>query len=418
MSLDRQSPRPRLLLVLLACVSGCRVQSTGHAELAAPPAVAPVKAERIADAGNRFAFELHQQLRSADGNLFYSPYSLSAALAMAYVGARGETAAQMARVMHYDPDADALAAGYAELAAALGTAKDAGHTLSIANALWGQTGYAFRAEFLELLRARFGAPLHQVDFAGAPAAACERINAWVAEETRDKITELVEPDALPAMLQLMITNAIYFKAAWRFPFDAQRTQPMPFTLISGETTEVAMMQQQARLSYAENDDWQVVALPYGEAGEIDMVVLLPRAVDGLSALERSLTAARFAALTQPLRSREVLLGLPRFELTAKLQLADVLPKLGMRDAFLPSKADFTGMSGRPDLFIGTVIHKAYVDVNEKGTEAAAVTGIGMRATAVPAPPKRFLADHPFLFVIRDTRSGAILFLGRLSEPGR
>jgi len=379
---------------------------------------APAGADQasVARGSNAFALDLYAKLRDAqEGNLFFSPFSVSTALAMTYAGARGETAAQMAKVLHLGLDPERLHPAFGTLVGALNAGgKSRGYELSVANALWGQKGHGFRKEFLDLLHAHYGAGLHEADFAQATEAARQTINRWVEEQTHDKIKNLLAPGILTPLTRLVLTNAIYFRGDWASQFKKAQTFDQPFTLSNGEKTRVPMMSQTADFPYGEEEGFQAIELPY-KGEELAMVALLPRKPDGLGALEKSLAPDRLAAWLAKLERQEVVVAVPRFKVTSELKLADVLAALGMRDAFALPPADLSGMTGTKDLFLNTVVHKAYVDVNETGTEAAAATGAVAAITAV-RPRVVFRADHPFLFLIRERRSGALLFLGRVVNP--
>jgi len=359
------------------------------------------------------------KLRGQEGNLLLSPYSISTALAMTYAGAHGNTAAQMRDVLHFTLDDARLHAAFKQLIESTTPGDEGGYQLSVANALWGQQGYEFLPflpKFLELTQTNYGAGLRQVDFAGAAETARQTINAWVEDETQQKIRDLIAPGVLGSMTRLVLTNAIYFKGDWASQFKESNTADAPFTLASGEETQVPMMHQTAHLRYMETEDFQALALPYvGE--DLSRIVFLPRETNGLAAFEEGLTSERLSQWVGQLYKREVQVSLPKFTMTSQFSLAQVLSEMGMADAFDPESADFSGMTGDRDLFVSAVIHKAFVDVNEEGTEAAAATAVVMRVTsAMPAPPVVFRADHPFLFLIRDNRSGSILFMGRVMNP--
>jgi serpin B len=369
----------------------------------------------VADGCNRFAFDLYARLKGAEGNLFLSPYSISTALAMTSAGARGETADQMAKVLCLPESGDEVHAAYGALQGDLNAAGEKGtFELAVANRLWGQKGYGFLPDYLALVEKKYGAGLEQVDFAGATEAARQTINAWVEKQTRDKIKDLLKPGVLDAMTRLVLTNAIYFKGKWAEEFDKKATQEEDFFLTPEKKVAAPLMHQKAKFGYFEGDGLQALELPY-QGGRLAMVVLLPKAKDGLAALEASLSADKVAGWLGQLRRREVQVTLPRFKTTAEFSLKDMLVAMGMADAF-GGKADFSGMNGKKDLFISAVVHKAFVDVNEEGTEAAAATGVAVAAKSKPAPPPVFRADHPFLFLIRDQKTGAILFLGRILDP--
>jgi len=367
-------------------------------------------------AGNtEFALNLYARLRTDDGNLFLSPYSVSTALAMTYAGARGETARQMADVLHFSLESERLHPAFAELESSVKAAGDsAGCSLDVANALWGQRGERFLEGFLALTKKHYGAGFQEVDFAGATEQARKTINAWVADQTRQKIKELLQGRDVDSATALVLTNAIYFKGSWASQFDPRHTKNAPFWINEGEKVVVPTMHQVRRFAFASAGDLDILELPY-DGDRLSMLVLLPKAADGLADLERSLSKENLDKWQGSLREQAVRVHLPRFKLESRLDLATTLEALGMNDAFSASKADFSGINGRRDLFISLVIHQAQADVNEEGTEAAAATAVGMK---MGAPPTAFVADHPFLFLIRDQQTGSILFLGRVVNPGK
>ncbi len=390
------------------------------APLPAQPGQPADDAATVARDGNAFALELYGQLARRDGNLFFSPYSLSSALGMTYAGARGKTAQDMARTLHFSLPADRLAAAQGELGRALRGGKGRPYQLTVANALWAQRGFSFLPAFTQATQAHYGAGLHQVDFRGATEAARQTINRWVENETQQKIQDLLPDGVLDPDTRLVLTNAIYFKAAWANPFPARATKPEDFALASGKRVAVPMMHQVKRYGVVETDTFQVLDLPY-QQHDLSMVIVLPRRANGLPAVEREATAERLRELLNKRRPAEVVLSLPKFKMTRQFQLKDVLSGMGMASAF-GRTADFSGMSTEDRLHIQDVIHKAFIDVDEKGTEAAAATAVvvGVRTAALPGQAERvvFRADHPFLFVIRENRTGVILFAGRVENPTR
>ena len=369
----------------------------------------------LVQAGNAFALDLYGRLRGREGNLFLSPFSISTALAMTWAGARGGTAEEMARVLHLGPGREGVHEAYRTLLEEVRADGDEGCRLHVANALWGDKGFQFRREFLELVETSYGAGLRQVDFRTAVEAARRTINAWVEKETRHKIRDLLKPGVLKPTTRLVLTNAVYFKGDWARRFDEKLTRPAPFWVTAGKKVDLPMMHQTGKFKYAAPDGLQVLELPYA-GGDFSMVVLLPRKRDGLGDLEKNLSVENLAKWLKALRRRKVVVALPRFKATSEFGLGGVLKSMGMRDAFDASAADFSGMTGRRDLFIQAVVHKAFVEVNEEGTEAAAATGVVVGLTSVALSPPVFRADHPFLFLIRDRRSGSILFIGRLMNP--
>ncbi|MBN2499071.1 MAG: serpin family protein [Deltaproteobacteria bacterium] len=386
------------------------------AAAALPKADAPEGDLAAAAAGNNaFAVDLHRQLlKKKKGNLFFSPYSLSTALAMTYAGARSETATQMAKVMHFTLETDRLHPAMGGLSSEIAArVEKAGNQLQIANRLWGQAGYAFLPAFLELTRALYAAELETVNFADSEKAR-QTINRWVAGKTADKIKELIAKKALDAETRLVLTNAIYFKGSWARKFKKESTRPRPFFLSASDEVEVPMMVQTERFPYARQGELALLELPYA-GDELAMVVLLPQAKDGLAELERNLSADRLAAWMKSMRAQKVEVFLPRFELSSGFSLKKQLPAMGMQLAF-SAGADFSGMVNDA-LFISDVIHQAFVEVNEEGTEAAAATAVIMpRGGKSLEKHPVFRADHPFLFLIRDRKSGQILFMGRVANP--
>jgi len=290
------------------------------------------------------------------------------------------------------------------------------YQLVVANALWGQEKYPFDLPYIQRVQQSFAGGLNSVDYAQTEKARTT-INNWVAQQTRDKIKDLIGKGILKPDTRLVLTNAIYFKSNWGSQFSKSATQDGPFTTGDGQPVTVPLMHQKQDFNYAETADLQLLELPYIQH-ELSMIVVLPRKADGLPALEKSLSADNLRSWTQQARSASVSVTLPKFTFSAEFDLADKLAAMGMTDAFNPDKADFTGMTTAEPLYISAVIHKAFVAVDEDGTEAAAATAVTMRAGAVrmQAPPKVFKADHPFLFFIRHNATGEILFAGRLSNP--
>lgn len=372
----------------------------------------------VAEGNTAFALELYTALKEKEGNLFLSPYSISTALAMTYAGTRGNTAKEMAEALHFALGQKELHPAFARLEEQLKAAQEKdGIELSVANSLWAQKEFAFLAEFLDLTKKNYGAGVHHVDFKTAHEAVCKEINLWVEQKTREKIKDLIKPGVLDALTRLILVNAIYFKGDWASQFKKDLTKEAPFQLSPEKSVSVPMMNQKHEIGYAENDEMQIIELSY-TGNDLSMIVLLPRKVDGLTKLENDLTTAKLREWTSSLRMKEVIVFLPKFKMTSQFSLERVLAAMGIHDAF-GAKADFSGMDGRKDLFISTVIHKAFVDVSEEGTEAAAATAVVMRLTAaVPMPVPEFRADHPFLFMIRHNPSGSILFLGRIINPAK
>ncbi len=373
---------------------------------------------------NAFAVDLYGRVARGDGNRFLSPFSISCALAMTYGGARGDTAVQIAKALHFKLPAEQLHSAFHRLIADLNHQNDSGTDpntpraveLLTANALWTQSGERILPEFQKLIEKSYGGGLIPVDFRDAPAAACEYINHWVEEQTRGRIKDLIKPNHIDSRTVLILTNAIYFKALWASPFPATLTRPGDFQASSGEKVPAKLMHLTGKFAYAEDTTAQALELPY-QGANLSMVIVLPKASDGLSSLESSLSLTKLDGWVSSLLQRRIEVILPRFKLTAEFELKDTLSSLGMPAAFAGGDADFSGMNGSRDLVISAVVHKAFVEVEEKGTEAAAATGVVMaRASLAMGPPVVFRADHPFLFLIRDKSTGSILFIGRLARP--
>ncbi len=372
--------------------------------------------QALADRNMAFAFDLYAELRTQPGNLFFSPYSISSALAMTYAGARGQTAEQMAHVLHFMPDEQMVHAAFQELTRYFQDIQaEEGVALHIANALWLQQGIEVVETFPSTLETYYAAEMFQVNFQEACEKARKRINAWVAEYTQQKIPELIPPGMLNAMTRFVLTNAIYFQGTWRQTFDEEQTRDMPFWVTPERKVTVAMMHQKTPLKYAENQDIQMLELPYtGQA--LSMLILLPNTKDGLAEIERRFDSCQLDSWIAALEQREVEVYLPRFKTSSSLSLSKILQNLGMTDAF-SRDADFSGIVRKGGLFISEVIHKAFVDVNEEGTEAAAATAVvGLTSAAKPVPVPVFKADHPFVFFIREQKTGNPLFMGRIMNP--
>ena len=411
-----------VLLVTIGAVAGCwAMEKVAASE--------KMDKQIVVEGNNEFALELYAKLRNEEGNLFFSPYSISTALAMTYAGARGETETEMARVLHFPTVPgetvvvkDTFASkrfhsAFGTIVRDLNTrGRKGGYELTVANALWGQKGYGFLEEFLELIKTSYGGNVNESDFVRAAETARRTINTWVEKETNHKIKNLISKGVLNSMTRLVLTNAIYFKGNWARQFKEDKTKEAPFTLSNGQKVDVAMMNQTAEFKYMETEDFQGLEMPYVD-NELSMIILLPREFGGLYEFEKTLTIESLSNWLGKLGKCKVIVSVPKFKMTSQFSLASVLKSMGMTNAFMPDVADFSGMNGKRDLFISAVIHKAYVDVNEEGTEAAAATAVTMKLTAVgPTQIQVFRADHPFLFLIRDNLSGSILFIGRVTNP--
>jgi serpin B len=384
------------------------------------PNVSAADEALLVEGNSDFALNLYQALKQGDGNLFYSPYSISLALAMTYAGARGETAQQMADTLHFLLSQDNLHPAFNSLAAELEKrgegAKgkdDEGFRLNVANAIWGQKDYKFLASYLDVLAENYGAGLRTLDFVNEPEKSRVTINDWVSEQTEGRIKDLIPEGVIDVMTRLILTNAIYFNAAWEYPFSEDMTADGTFNLLDGSQVTIPMMKQSESFGYAEGSGYQAVELKY-DKGELSMVILLPEA-GNFEAFENTLDAQRLNDIIKNLQTAEVNLTMPKFEFDSEFNLKNTLSGMGMPVAFSNS-ADFSGMTGNPELYIDEVIHKAFVSVDEKGTEAAAATAVIMKLTSMPAKTADMTIDRPFIFLIRDIQTGTILFMGRVMNP--
>lgn len=394
-----------------------------------------------------FAIDLYKNLKKQTGNLFFSPYSISVALAMTYVGARGQTEKEIAQVLHFSGQKE-LRKQFSEIQLKLKSVqKREGVILSIANSLWLQKDQGFLEEFFDINKQYYQAKLELIDFRNIGEARII-INHWIEEETKDKIKELIKPGMLDPVTELILCNAIYFKALWAYPFEKGKTIKAPFYITSEKTVDIEMMKQTEEFCCNDFSDFYVIELPYlnrnnslyekygkevspifnadelantnresSSGGQgLSMIIFLPKEIDGLSEFEENFTEENLNQWVKKVvvaPKRRLNLSLPKFKTTSEFQLEDVLSIMGMPSAFC-SKADFSGINGLKNLFIYKLIHKAFVDVNEEGTEASAAATVMF--TLGGEKPKDFNVNHPFIFVIRDNCTGSILFIGRIVNP--
>ncbi len=387
-----------------------------------PKASATDQAQLAAD-NLAFTMDLYHQLASQPSNLFYSPYSISQALAMVYGGARGHTEQQMANGLHFSLPQDKLHPAFNALdqqlamRASAGADQGQGFQLNIANSTWGQSGFPFIPAYLDLLARNYGAGLQTVDFVSNPEGARQDINDWVAQKTQDKIEDIVPQGAIDTLTRLVLANAIYFKASWMMPFQKSATQDAPFITLDGSRVTVPMMSlEMNKLNYVLGGGYQAVALPYVD-GNVSMLLIVPDA-GNFSQFEAGLDATKLQSILSGLQSTDVILKMPRFKVESSFSLADTLSKMGMTDAFDATRADFSGIDGQRDLYISSVLHKAYASIDESGTEAAAATVVIVGLTAImPGEPVNLTIDRPFIFAIYDQPTQSILFVGRMVNPG-
>jgi len=370
-------------------------------------------------ANNQFALDLYFELKESEGNIFFSPYSISTALAMAYEGARGKTADEMQSVFRFPTNGNLRKSAFAAIHNQLNK-PDAKYKLSIANALWAQNDYKFLDEYLTTLQQYYAGKAANVDFKNSTEEVRKTINKWVEDKTNNKIKDLFPQGSLDNMTRLVLTNAIYFKGTWVKQFEKSQTRDEDFRVSSVNTIKVPMMRRtdkNAKFNYMETDNLQILEMPY-EGEKLSMIVLLPKN-DNLSSLENSLFLDKINDWKNKLWEQRVDVFMPKFTFDTKYFMNETLARMGMPTAFTRDSANFSGMDGTQNLFIQKVIHQAFVDVNEEGTEAAAATGVSMGITSVgPTQIPVFRADHPFIFVIQDRENGNILFLGRVANPSK
>lgn len=375
----------------------------------------PEGVSAVVDANNQFALELYSKFNEdEDGNIFFSPYSISTALAMTYEGARGETAREMQNVFHFPEEADIRRPAYAKVYNDLNK-RDKEYKLHTANALWAEQTYHFLPEYMSNVEQYYGGKVTNLDFIGASEESRQIINKWIEDMTNHKIKDIIPAGAINPLTRLVLTNAIYFKGTWVKEFEKKETHDAPFRVSSDKTVTVDMMvrdDKEAKFNYYENEDLQVLEMLY-KGEELSMLVLLPKDED-LKKLEESLTAEKIEEYRNGLYERKIDVYLPKFTFETKYFMAKDLSEMGIPTAFKQGEADFSGMDGTKNLFISSVIHQAFVEVNEEGTEAAAATGVIMAMSA--GPMNDFRANHPFIFIIQERETGNILFMGRVVDP--
>ncbi len=384
------------------------------------PQVPEEDMELLSQGNTEFAFDLYSQLRNEEGNLFYSPLSISVALAMTYAGAEGDTETEMADVLKFKLPEPGIHEAFNALDQELesrgedaeGADGDA-FRLRVVNALWGQTGYSFLDTFLDVLALNYGAGMTLLDFMSDPEAGRVLINDWVAEQTEDRIKDLIPQGAITNGTRLVLTNAVYFNASWKESFDEDMTQDGEFTTPEGPVT-VPMMQQTTNYGYAEGENYQAVELPY-DGDELSMVILVPDA-GKFSEVEAGVNGAFVENLVSSIGYTEVVLKMPKFSFTDSFSVKKMLKAMGMEAAFKPGDANFSGIDGSFELFIQDVIHKAFVAVDEAGTEAAAATAVIVGITSEPDEQIEVTINRPFIFFIRDIETGAVVFVGRVVDP--
>ena len=417
-----------LLIALAILLSACGPSPAANVAQSSlkretKPSVSEGDIQSLVNGNNTFALNLYRKLASQNGNLIYSPFSISLALAMTYAGARGETESQMAQTLHFDlsqsqlhPAFNALDLGLMQRGKSANQDQEP-MQLNIANAVWAEQTYPFQQNFLDTIALNYGAGIRLADFVNQYDPTRKEINNWVSDQTNKKIKDLLAEGTLDANTRMVLVNAIYFKADWLTTFDANKTHDAPFRLLDGSQTQVKMMSNGIYgIPFTKGTGYQAVELPYA-GGTAAMDILVPD--EGKFAeFESTLDAAKLGEILNAMQPTSVQLGLPKFQFTSQFSLPDQLSALGMKDAFDPNNADFSGMTGNHDLYVSDVIHKAFVAVDEKGTEAAAATAVIMELAMAPMFENVLTIDRPFIFVIRDTVSGQILFVGRVINPAQ
>jgi len=388
-----------------------------------PPEL-PGSETSVVDGNNRFALDLYALLADdpthRDDNLFFSPFSISSALAITYEGARGTTVEEIRSVFHFPENQTVMRSGFAGIISGINSKANA-YMLRTANALWAEQTYPFLAGYISAAEQHYGVKTTNLDFINKPEDSRVAINTWVEDQTEDRIKDLLQPGTIDPFTRLVITNAIYFKGTWVKQFDENKTTDADFRTGTGKTVEVRMMErtdEDAVFLYAETDMLQALSMPYesGDGKDLSMLVLLPKN-DDISLVEESLNTSILSSLHDSFMTRRVIVYFPKFVMETKYSLPGMLSAMGMPTAFTRA-ADFSGMDGTKDLYIDDVIHQAFVEVNEEGTEAAAATAVVMRLSAMPLEETvpLFRADHPFIFFIQERETGNILFMGRVSDP--
>lgn len=420
-----------LFVLLVMLVSACTPQggnSNPSPEISSSvprdmqPDVPSGNLEILVNGNTSFGINLYQDVKQGNENLIFSPYSISVALAMAQAGAKEKTLQQMNDVLRFSLPVEDLHPAINALQLELNKREINDYEegkkdfeLSIVNSIWGEKTYTFLPEYLDLLAKNYGAGLRLADFIQQPDASRKEINQWVSDRTNDRIKDLLPENSITELTRLVLTNAIYFKASWLHQFEPGMTQNGVFTLLGGEDVQVPMMHQTETFGYASQDGYQLISLPY-EGNKLSMLIILPDE-NNFTQVEEAMSGLDFQNLVSAISYTQLDLSMPKFKIESSIGLADQLDAMGMKDAFSPGIADFSGMDGTHDLYISAVQHKAFIEVDETGTEAAAATAVVVGIESMPNDePLKVNIDRPFVFMIIDNKTGSVLFLGRVINP--
>lgn len=409
MSISTSGGKIRISCLLIALWIGALLIGAGFLSESVGRTI-PVDRERLVQSNNAFSLALLRQLNDHSGNLVISPYGVSMAMAVPYAGARNDTETQMAETLHFTLQQDQLHAAFNAMMQWDKAGEEKGYSFRIANALWAQKGVDFEKRFLDIARRYHEAGLYEMDFTGSAEKARTEINRWIENHTNSRVEELLEQGHLNAETGLVITNALQFKGLWKFPFKADDTLEQPFHLDDGEIVGIPMMSGSGRFAMAFEENTTILELPY-DGDRLSMVLVLPKEMDGLAALQSELDQDRIVQWLDGLQEQDVYVRLPRFTLDTRVDLTNTLSAMGMPDAF-DNKADFSGIAAKEDLFISLVMHQASIEVDEEGTEATAASAVVMKRKG----GAHFNANHPFLFLIRDMHTGSMPFIGRVLDP--
>jgi serpin B len=363
---------------------------------------------------NRFAFDLYKKISLKPENMFYSPFSISAALGMTYTGSAGNTAKEIAGVLHFAANDASFYGNYKAYLASVGALNKDELNIYTANSLWAQADFKFEKEFIEIIRNHFSGEIKNVNFVKEAEKCRMEINQWVESKTNNKIKDLIQPGLIDDLTRLVLVNAIYFKAPWEMPFDERATKKMDFKTTETTMVSADFMTAENNYKYYAEDNFSAIEIPYTKGG-LSMLIVLPKDNNSFVTLQKNISYADYVKINAGLAVKKVRLVLPKFKATSEFELSEVLKQMGMPEAFT-DKADFSGMTGKKDLKISKVIHKAFIDVNEAGTEAAAATAVVIRIKSAPINVVEFKVDHPFMFLIKENTHGSILFAGNIYDP--